>query len=112
MRTLDLVAVDVEGWTAWLPADADDPEPDNTAGSVHLLPHFDPFVVGSFPRSQLIAPSGIELIREGRAANFAVLLVDRLVSGFWECKIRKSRLEVRVDAFVSLTEAQQSDIAR
>ena len=80
--------------------------------AVHLLPHFDCYVVGGFPRNQLIPETAPEQLRKGTAAPFSVLLVDGVVAGLWERRARGKRLEVRVHAFAGLSRAQQREVER
>jgi len=79
---------------------------------VHLLPHFDCYVVGGFPRDQLIPDIAPEPLRKGTAAPFSVLLVDGVVAGLWERHARSKQLEVRVHAFAPLSKAQQREVER
>ena len=76
---------------------------------MHLLPHFDCYVVGCHPRAQLIPPEAPPALHKGTAAPFAVVLVDGEVGGLWERKPRGKRLEIRVDTF---TKCHQSDLER
>jgi hypothetical protein len=109
----ELTEVDVEGWRAWLPAD--DADAVASAGKeprVHLLPQFDCYVVGSFPRQQLIPHTAPPELRKGTAAPFCVLLVDGVVGGLWARRRRGNVLAVQVGAFSSLTRAQQRQVRR
>jgi DNA glycosylase AlkZ-like len=111
MRSLDLVAVDVEGWRAWLPREAlDETLALSSRTSLLLLPQFDCYVVGAFPRSQLIPESAPAPLRQGTAAPFAVVLIDGSVGGLWQRRIRGTRLDVRVDAFAKLSQRQVSEV--
>lgn len=106
MASLDLEEVDVEGWRAWLPRTDDDPIADDMA-TVHLLPQFDCYVVGSFPRDRLIPSTAPAALQRGTAAPFSVVLVDGIVGGLWERRRRGSVLEVRVHAFDGLNARQR-----
>jgi winged helix DNA-binding protein len=102
----DLEEVDVEGWHAlaiktWH-------RPDSRA-QVHLLPQFDPYVVGCFPREQLIAPPDLRTL--GTAAPYAVVLVDGVVSGLWQRHNRGKRIAIRVDVERALTKAHERALA-
>jgi hypothetical protein len=107
----ELTEVDVEGSRRWmlksdLTAPAE-PAPD----AVHLVPHFDVFVVGSHPREQLIEPgSAVAVASPGTAATFAVLLVGGRVGGVWERKPQGKRLRIRVDAHRPLNRRQRSAV--
>ena len=111
MQSLELEEVDVEGWRAWMPANGDVPEP-RRGGAVHLLPHFDCFVVGSHPRAHLVPELAPPELRKGTAAPFAVLLVDGVVGGVWDRQRRGKSLEVRVDAFATLGPEQREQVER
>jgi DNA glycosylase AlkZ-like len=105
MQSLDVEEVDVEGWRAWLPRDSA-----NTAyatGSVLLLPQFDCYVVGGFPRKQLIPPVAPAALQRGTVAPFSVVLVDGVVAGLWERKRRGSQLDLRVHTFEPLMHVQR-----
>jgi hypothetical protein len=106
LASLDLEEVDVEGWRAWLPRGQGDSLAENTA-SVHLLPQFDCFVVGGFPRDRLIPATAPSALQRGTAAPFSVLLVDGVVGGLWERHRRGSTLEIRVHAFDGLNARQR-----
>jgi hypothetical protein len=107
-----LTEVDVEGWRAWLPTgvlDADEPLA-ASAGRVHLVPQFDCYVVGSFPRQRLIPPSAPPELQRGTAAPYAVMLVDGVIAGLWERRKRGRDLEIRVGPFSSLDTAMQEQV--
>jgi len=106
-----LVEVDVEGSKRWMPAaGANEAEPLHPK-AVHLLPHFDVYVVGSHPRDQLIpSESALAATRLGTAAPFAVLLVGGRIGGVWERKPKGKKLEVRVDAHVPLNRNQRRSV--
>jgi hypothetical protein len=107
-----LVEVDVEGWRAWLPADDAEPIEPRGDGAVHLLPHFDCYVVGSFPRERLIPAIAPPELQRGTAAPFRVLLVDGVVAGLWQRRPRGRVLEVRAAAFAALDDAKANDVVR
>ncbi len=108
----ETVEVEVEGSRRWMLASdlksAVDAHPD----SVHLLPQFDVYVVGSLPREQLI-PSGspIAQLHLGTAAPFAVLLVGGRVAGVWSRKPAGKKLVIRVDAHTPLSRGQKAAVA-
>ena len=110
-----LAQVAVEGERRWVvAADADEawPAPD---ASVHLLPAFDVYVIGSRPRDVLVPPAHARRARNagkahtfdrsGRASlagSLPVLLVDGVVSGVWQRHLARGRLEIGVEPFVEL----------
>ena len=105
-----LVEVDVEGSKRWMRAvDANDAG--GTSNVVHLLPHFDVYVVGSHPRDQLIPhESPLAATRLGTAAPFSVLLIGGRVSGVWERKPKGRKLQIRVGAHVPLSRTQRRSV--
>src|SRR6185312_1977689 len=72
-----LVEVDLAGAPAYLPAhlagEAAEPGGDEAAGGVHLLPYFDPYVVGCHPRSLLFpGDAATRALTRGQAGTRAV----------------------------------------
>ena len=105
----ELVEVAVEGETRWALASEDDREA--AFDGVQLLPHFDVFVVGSFPREQLIVPgTPVEGVVPGTASPFAVVLRGGRVAGVWERRPKGKRLLVRVDAYWPLKRKDRTTI--
>jgi Winged helix DNA-binding domain len=104
-----LEPVDVEGWPAWI-AGGLPSRP--RASRVRMVPHFDCFVVGCHPRTQLLGEELPPVMRKAPAANFSVVLVDGVVNGVWERRKRGKALELRVDTFVPLSDAQQAEVER
>jgi len=101
--------VDVEGWPAFLLA-GDGPAPP-ARGSVRLLPHFDCYVVGAYPRDRFIPPVWAERgLTRGTAATLPVLLVDGVVGGLWHRRRSGRRLEVTVEPFRRLTARQRGQV--
>lgn len=109
LHELDLEEVDVEGWQA-LAARGWPGDQRGRSSSAHLLPHFDCYVVGCHPRTQLIPSHAPRELQGGTAAPFAVLLVDGVVAGLWERKRSGRRLEIRVGAFDRLGARQQQAV--
>jgi hypothetical protein len=96
----EAVMVDVEGFRA--SALVEDVDAIRAAGrprGIRLLPNFDPYVMGSRPRSAVV--DGAHAARVSRAAGWIspVILVDGRAAGVWDQKRRGGRLEVRVDPF-------------
>jgi len=103
----ELEEVDVEGWRAWQLA-GDEPAEPGAASTVHLLPQFDCYVVGSHPRAQLMPESVPEDLRKmGTAGPWAVVLLNGIVAGLWTRQKRGKRLHVRIGAFAPLDTQQQ-----
>jgi hypothetical protein len=94
--------------TAWqLAADAD-AEPAAPEG-VRLLPYFDAYSVGCYPRP-LVFPgrAADRALARGQAGNFPVLLVEGTVAGVWHLRRSGRRLAVTVEPLGRLTHAQRS----
>ncbi len=107
----DLAEVVVEGQRRWILAADARAAAEAAPDAVHLLPHFDVFVVGSHPRDQLIEPgSAVHAASRGTAAPLAVLLRGGRVAGVWERRPKGKRLLVRVDAHRPLSRRQRSSI--
>jgi hypothetical protein len=71
--------------------------------SVHLLPHFDCYLVGCHPRTQLFPAAwhdrGIPISGGG---NIPAVLVDGRVAGIWEMRRQGARAAITVDSFKKL----------
>jgi hypothetical protein len=112
----ELAQVDVEGQTAWLPAHGIDEVIEPIRDVVRLVPQYDCFVLGSRPREQLMADEvhrRVRSYRRGRyegAVALSTLLVDGLVTGIWERRVRARRLEIAVEPIVELTARQRKQL--
>jgi hypothetical protein len=81
-----------------------DSKPANEPGaSVHLLPHFDCYLVGCHPRTELFPATwrgrGIPI---GGGGNIPAVIVDGRVAGIWEMRRQGGRAVVVVDCFEEL----------
>ena len=94
--------VDVEGERRLVLAG--DTEPENERGpSVHLLPHFDCYLVGCHPRTELFSAAWRERgIPIGGGGNIPAILVDGRVAGIWEMRRQGGRATIVVDCFEPL----------
>ena len=107
----ELVEVDVEGSRRWAMASAGEASSEAATASVHLVPHFDVYVVGFHPRDELIpADSPVARLSPGTAAPFSVLLVGGRVAGVWERRPKGKKLLVRVDAYTALNRRQRDAV--
>ncbi|TDO47046.1 winged helix DNA-binding protein [Kribbella sp. VKM Ac-2571] len=98
----DLPQVELNGQTAWI-APGDDEFPDDRADGVRLLPYFDAYGVGSFPRELLFPGKAFDrATARGQAGNFPLLLVDGVVAGVWHQKKSGKNLQVTVEALTPL----------
>jgi hypothetical protein len=100
----DLMRVQIDGGRpAWMLA-RDSDEPASAPRGLRLLPYFDPYVVGSYPR-ELLYP-GIAYTRAlagGQAGNFPVLLIDGVVMGVWHLRRAGKRLHITVEPLTKLS---------
>ncbi|MDQ6773078.1 MAG: winged helix DNA-binding domain-containing protein [Candidatus Dormibacteraeota bacterium] len=104
----ELAEVDVEGSRRALLAEDLDAAAEPAPDTVHLLPHFDVYTVGSHPRDQLMPPgSPVALAAPGTAAPLAVLLLGGCVAGVWERRPKGKQLVIRIDAHKPLTPRQK-----
>jgi hypothetical protein len=109
----ELEEVDVEGHRAWLPAgDAAGGWPP-PSGTLRLLPHFDCYAVGGYPRDVLIPP-GVQATAAERGLRRAdlgrpvpALLLDGAVAGVWQRRRAGGRLEVAVEPYHPLSARQR-----
>ena len=107
----ELATVEVEGERRQILAEDMDGF-EGAPASVHLLPHFDVYVVGSHPRRQLIPPrTTIGNVAPGTAAGLPVVLVGGRVRGTWRREPRGKRLRVAVDVHAGLDRRQRETIA-
>jgi hypothetical protein len=98
----DLEEVDVEGDVRLVLAG--DSEPVQEPGpSVHLLPHFDCYLVGCHPRTELFPAAWHERgIPVSGGGNIPAVLVDGRVAGIWEMRRQGGRASITVDCFQKL----------
>jgi len=113
-----LVAVNVAGLTAWLPADDPDAGESVARGVVQLLPQYDCYILGSGPLDQVAPPEATELVRRrkrGRyegAAGVPVLLIDGAVAGVWERRDVGSRIQITVEPIRPLAPTERLEVER
>jgi len=106
----DLERVDVQGTVGWVPAG--DTVPATPADGVHLLPYFDAYTVGCYPRELLYpGPAADRVPSTGRGGNFQVLLVGGTVAGLWHQRRSGRRVEITVEPLVDLGDAPQRALA-
>lgn len=120
-----LEQVDMDGHKSWLPAEAEeteeDEEPEDTelstvdgsnGGGVRLLPYFDPYSVGCYPRELLFPGRAFErALSRGQAGNVPVMLIDGVVAGIWHQRLTGSTVTVTVEPFGKLSPELRSDLA-
>jgi hypothetical protein len=73
---------------------------------VRLLPYFDAYAVGCFPRERLFpGVAATRALARGQAGNYPVLLVDGVVAGVWHQRRAGKAIEVTVEPFGRLSAA-------
>ncbi|MFN2469765.1 MAG: winged helix DNA-binding domain-containing protein [Gaiellaceae bacterium] len=106
LEELDLEEVRIERRRAQQLAGDEFPDP---GASVRLLPKYDCYVLGCYPRESIVPIPVRDALRahpRGRfesASGHWVLVVDGLVAGMWE----RQGKEIRIDAFTRLSRGQQ-----
>lgn len=112
----ELEEVELEGHRAWILAGDLDTSGFSEVGPVRLLPQYDCYVLGGVPRDRLIpeaARGRISTHGRGRfegAVGLPVLLVDGVVAGIWERRVRSKRAQLKVESFTPLTPAQRKQL--
>ena len=106
----ELEAVTVEGEQAYVVA-GDTATPAEPIHGTTLLPHFDPYVIGSFPR-KLLFPGAVatRALGRGQAGVRPVLLVDGVVAGVWSSTRSGSRLTVTVEPAIPVSRSRRLEI--
>ncbi|MFF1819984.1 winged helix DNA-binding domain-containing protein [Kribbella sp. NPDC058245] len=80
--------------------------------SVHLLPYFDAYGVGCFPR-ELVFPGKVfgRATNRGQAGNYPLLLIDGSVAGVWHQKKSGRTLQITVEPLVRLNRSRRAALA-
>jgi hypothetical protein len=101
-------ALELDGEPAWDNRSDTAAEAEPTA-AVRLLPYFDPYVVGSHPRSRLF-PSRIaaRALSGGQAGAFPVVLLDGVAAGVWHQRRAGRALHVTVEPLGRLSVRHRS----
>ena len=78
---------------------------------LRLLPYFDAYVVGSYPR-ELLFPglAGRRCLTRGQAGNFPVLTVGGTVTGLWHYRKSGGHVAITVEPLTRLTRVQRSEL--
>jgi hypothetical protein len=101
-----LERVEVEGDDLWQLAGDEVPQAE-WAGAVRLLPYFDAYGVGCYPRERLFIGRAAErALARGQAGNYPVLLIDGLVEGVWHQKRAGKKLAVTVEPLRELASGE------
>jgi hypothetical protein len=76
-----------------------------------LLPYFDAYGVGSFPRELLFPGKAFaRATARGQAGNYPLLLVDGIVAGVWHQKKSGRTLHVTVEALTPLNRRRRKQL--
>jgi hypothetical protein len=108
-----LVQVEMKGTKSWLPAEEADPSTvdDDVVRGVRLLPYFDPYPVGCYPRELLFPGRAFErALSRGQAGNVPVVLIDGVVAGIWHQRLAGSKVTLTVESFGKFTAAQRAEL--
>ncbi len=102
--------VELAGSRAYVPA-GDTDFPASVPRSLRLLPLFDAYTVGAYPRD-LLFPGDAQhrALTGGQAGNIAVVLCDGIAAGVWHQRRSGRRLAVTVETFTDLTPARRRDL--
>jgi hypothetical protein len=92
--------VDFDGIAAWV-ALGDTKIQEQGYGELRLLPYFDAYLIGCFPRATLFPGRAAErALSGGQAGNVPALLVDGVVAGIWRQRRSGRRMVVTLEPFV------------
>jgi hypothetical protein len=96
----------LDGKPAWI-VEGDTAMPAEPARGVRLLPYFDAYGVGSYPR-ELLFPGKAQTraLAGGQAGNFPLVLVDGIVAGVWHQRLAGRKVTVTVETVADLKGAQ------
>jgi hypothetical protein len=99
----ELVEVEVERRPAW--AHQDDINAltaRRRPRSLHLLPAFDPYVIGPRPREAVVPAKLLPRVYRPQGRLAPVLLVDGRAAGVWSHDVRDGRVHIEVEPFAKL----------
>ena len=100
----EVTQVDVEGVPAWmLTADAQELRELGAMRSACLLPAFDQYVVGASWHAEHLLPGDLRRhVYRPQGWISPVLLVNGMIHGTWNYKVKGSRVEVTIQPFVKI----------
>ena len=106
----EIQEVELDGTLAWVVAGDTDAPPSEPKG-LRLLPYFDAYVVGSYPREFLFPGRAAErALAGGQAGHFPVLLINGVVAGVWNQRRSGRNLDITVEPLVKLSAAQRKEL--
>jgi hypothetical protein len=80
--------------------------------SVHLLPHFDIFLLAHRDKGHLLSAEHYKRVYRNQGWISPVVLIDGEIAGVWSYKLQNKKLLVEIDPFGSLARAQRLGIER
>lgn len=99
----ELVEVEVEGRRAWAhEGDLEALTARRRPGGAHLLPSFDPYLVGPRPREAFVPAEWVSRVFRPQGRIAPVVLVDGRAVGVWSHELRGERVRVEVEPFAPL----------
>ncbi|MFF5078457.1 winged helix DNA-binding domain-containing protein [Actinoplanes sp. NPDC000266] len=79
--------------------------------TLHLLPYFDAYGVGSHPRDRVFpGRAATRALNRGQAGNYPILLIDGIAAGVWHSRRSGRRLAVTVEPLNPLSRARTADL--
>ncbi|MFI6829667.1 winged helix DNA-binding domain-containing protein [Kribbella sp. NPDC050241] len=105
-----LPQVRLDGRPAWhAPGDGD--FDDRPPRGVRLLPYFDAYGVGSYPRELLFPGKAFtRALARGQAGNYPLVLIDGIVAGVWHHKKAGRTVHVTVEVLTSLNRTRRRQL--
>jgi hypothetical protein len=105
-----LERVEMAGHKSWLPVE-EPADANGASGGVRLLPYFDPYPVGCYPRELLFPGRAFErALSRGQAGNVPVMLIDGVVAGIWHQRLASSKVTVTVEPFGKLSPSHRAEL--
>jgi winged helix DNA-binding protein len=102
--------VDLEGRECWTVGAAWERSGGDPRG-VRLLPYFDAYAVGCYPRETLFPGRASErALTGGQAGNVPVVLIDGVVRGVWHQRRSGTKLAITLEPFAELTAGQRREV--
>jgi len=112
----ELEEVKIERRRAWILASNAASPWEPVDGSLRLVPQYDCYILGSYPRPPVVPDTFKAFLRtlhratyEG-AVGFSLLLINGVVSGIWQRRQRSKRVDVTVSPTVALTYHQSKQL--
>ena len=99
--------VDCGDWSGWVNA-GDTRAADEVSEGLWLLPYFDAYVVGAYPREHVFPGRAAErALARTQAGNFPVLLIDGVTAGVWHQRRSGKKIAITVESLRRLSAAQR-----